>query len=53
MSEMPFVLTNDDAGGQHPELFRELLDFLAAQRVPATFFVVPAARNKPLDEKPE
>jgi hypothetical protein len=53
MSEMPFVLTNDDAGGQHPELFRELLDFLAAQRVPATFFVVPAAGGKPLDEKPE
>jgi peptidoglycan/xylan/chitin deacetylase (PgdA/CDA1 family) len=46
-------LTNDDAGSQEPALFRELLDFLAAQRVPATFFVVPNAGGVPLDEKSE
>ena len=53
MSETLFVLTNDDAGGQNPDLFRELLDFLTAQEVPATFFVVPLANGKPLDEKRE
>ena len=53
MTETLFCLTNDDAGSQQPERFRELLDFLAAQRVPATFFVVPAAGGIPLDEKPE
>lgn len=53
MDETLFCLTNDDAGSQEPELFRALLDFLAAQRVPATFFVVPAAGGAPLDGKPE
>jgi peptidoglycan/xylan/chitin deacetylase (PgdA/CDA1 family) len=53
MGEILFCLTNDDAGSQEPELFRELLDFLAAQQVPATFFVVPAAGGVPLNEKPE
>jgi peptidoglycan/xylan/chitin deacetylase (PgdA/CDA1 family) len=53
MTETLFCLTNDDAGSQQPELFGALLDFLAAQRVPATFFVVPAAGGVPLDEKPE
>jgi len=47
------ALTNDDAGGQEPESFRELLDFLAEQEVPATFFVVPAHGGQPLDDKPE
>jgi peptidoglycan/xylan/chitin deacetylase (PgdA/CDA1 family) len=51
--ELLFVLTNDDAGGQNPDLFRELLDFLAANDVPATFFVVPMANEQPLDEKRE
>jgi peptidoglycan/xylan/chitin deacetylase (PgdA/CDA1 family) len=53
MPEQLFVLTNDDAGGANPHLFRELLDFLATQKVPATFFVVPHTGGKPLDEKPE
>jgi peptidoglycan/xylan/chitin deacetylase (PgdA/CDA1 family) len=53
MAETLFCLTNDDAGSQQPELFGELLDFLAEQQVPATFFVVPAAGGVPLDEKPE
>jgi peptidoglycan/xylan/chitin deacetylase (PgdA/CDA1 family) len=53
MTATLFCLTNDDAGSQEPELFRELLDFLAAQRVPATFFVVPNAGGVPLDRKPE
>ena len=53
MGEPIFVLTNDDAGSQQPELFGELLDFLDAQEVPATFFVVPFGGGKPLDEKPE
>jgi peptidoglycan/xylan/chitin deacetylase (PgdA/CDA1 family) len=53
MGETLFCLTNDDAGSQEPELFRELLDFLAAQQVPATFFVVPTAGGVPLDRKPE
>ena len=53
MTETLFCLTNDDAGSQQPELFRELLDFLSEQRVPATFFVVPASGGIPLDEKPE
>jgi len=52
MRETLFCLTNDDAGSQEPELFGELLDFLALQRVPATFFVVPAAGGVPLDDKP-
>jgi len=53
MTETLFALTNDDAGSQQPELFGELLDFLRAEQVPATFFVVPLAGGKPLDEKPE
>src|SRR6188472_4347415 len=51
MSQIPFVLTNDDAGGQEPELFAQLLDFLQAQEVPATFFVVPMQDGQPLDSK--
>jgi peptidoglycan/xylan/chitin deacetylase (PgdA/CDA1 family) len=53
MPETLFCLTNDDAGGQQPERFSELLDFLAEEQVPATFFVVPAAGGVPLDRKPE
>jgi peptidoglycan/xylan/chitin deacetylase (PgdA/CDA1 family) len=53
MAETLFCLTNDDAGSQQPGLFGDLLDFLAEQRVPATFFVVPAAGGVPLDRKPE
>jgi peptidoglycan/xylan/chitin deacetylase (PgdA/CDA1 family) len=53
MSEKLFVLTNDDAGGQEPELFAEFLDFLRDQEVPATCFVIPFARNQPLDRKAE
>jgi len=53
VNEILFALTNDDAGGQQPESFRELLDFLAKWKVPATFFVVPASGGKPLDQKPE
>jgi peptidoglycan/xylan/chitin deacetylase (PgdA/CDA1 family) len=53
MPETLFCLTNDDAGSQQPERFAELLDFLAEERVPATFFVVPAAGGVPLGEKPE
>ncbi len=53
MTETLFALTNDDAGGQEPESFRELLDFLAEQEIPATFFVIPAAGGEPLDKKPE
>jgi hypothetical protein len=52
MGEMPFVFTNDDAGMHEPERFAELLDFLAEQQVPGTFFVVPAAGGKSLAEKP-
>jgi peptidoglycan/xylan/chitin deacetylase (PgdA/CDA1 family) len=52
VSETLFVFTNDDPGGQEPELFAELLDFLAGQEVPATFFVIPAAGGKELDTKP-
>lgn len=52
-TEILFALTNDDAGAEQPERFGELLDFLAAQRIPATFFVVPFAGEKPLDQKPE
>lgn len=53
MAEKLFVLTNDDAGGQEPELFAELLDFLVEQEVPATFFVVPMHGGQSLDNKPE
>lgn len=53
MPDLFFVLTNDDAGGANPHLFRELLDFLAVQNVPATFFVVPMSGGIPLDQKPE
>lgn len=53
MAERFFTLTNDDAGGQNPELFAELLDWLAAQGMVATFFVVPNFEGKPLDQKPE
>ena len=53
MAETLFCLTNDDAGSREPALFCELLDFLAVQRVPVTFFVVPAAGGVPLDDKPE
>jgi peptidoglycan/xylan/chitin deacetylase (PgdA/CDA1 family) len=52
MAETLFVLTNDDAGMQEPELFSELLDFLQAQEVPATFFVVPFGSGQALDTKP-
>jgi peptidoglycan/xylan/chitin deacetylase (PgdA/CDA1 family) len=52
MAEKLFVLTNDDAGGQEPELFAELLDFLQAQEVPATFFVIPFQGAQALDSKP-
>jgi len=50
---MFFALTNDDAGGAQPDRFRELLNFLSTQQVHATFFVTPAAGNRPLDQKPE
>lgn len=53
MPEQIFALTNDDAGGENPHLFAELLDFLAAHDAVATFFVVPLAGGKPLDQKPE
>lgn len=53
MTKSLFVFTNDDAGMEQPFLFAELLDFLAAQQVPATFFVVPFADGVPLDQKPE
>ena len=53
MTETLFALTNDDAGGQEPESFAALLDFLAEQQVPATFFVIPLARGEPLDKKRE
>ncbi len=53
MPDQLFALTNDDAGGQDPHLFRQLLDFLAAHEVVATFFVVPQAGGKPLDDKPQ
>lgn len=53
MAETLFAFTNDDPGMQQPELFAELLDFLADERVPATFFVVPHSGGKPLDQKPE
>ena len=52
MAETLFVFTNDDAGMDQPHLFAELLDFLAEQQVPATFFLVPFAEGVPLDEKP-
>lgn len=52
MTDTYVVFTNDDAGMQEPELFAELLDFLAVQEVPATFFTVPSAEGRPLDEKP-
>ena len=50
---MLFALSNDDAGGDNPHLFEELLDFLSDQQVVATFFVVPKSRGMPLDQKPE
>jgi peptidoglycan/xylan/chitin deacetylase (PgdA/CDA1 family) len=53
MAEKLFILTNDDAGGHSPELFAELLNFLQAQEVPATFFTVPMSGGKALDSKPE
>lgn len=52
MAETLFVLTNDDPGGQEPELFAELLDFLREQAVPATFFVIPNAGGESLEHKP-
>jgi len=52
MGETLFVFTNDDVGMHEPERFAELLDFLAEQEVPGTFFVVPAAGGKSLAEKP-
>jgi len=52
MPETVFVLTNDDPGAQEPELFAEFLDFLAEQKVPATFFVIPASNGEPLDKRP-
>ncbi len=53
MTETLFAFSNDDAGMNEPELFAELLDFLEEQEVPATFFVVPYADSRPLDQKPE
>ena len=53
MPEQLFALTNDDAGGESPHLFAELLDFLADHAMVATFFVVPLSGGKPLDQKPE
>lgn len=53
MTETLFAFSNDDAGMQEPALFADLLDFLDEQRVPATFFVVPHAADRPLDQKPE
>jgi len=53
MTQTLFALTNDDAGGEQPGSFQELLDFLAQQEVPATFFVIPASGGQPLDKKPE
>lgn len=53
MAETLFAFSNDDAGMAEPELFRDLLDFLDEQAVPATFFVVPHAGGKPLNQKPE
>lgn len=52
MTETRFAFTNDDPGMQQPELFAELLDFLDAQQVCGTFFVVPNAGGTPLDSKP-
>lgn len=52
MAETLFVLTNDDPGGQEPELFAELLDFLKQQAVPATFFVIPNAGGESLERRP-
>lgn len=52
MGETLFVFTNDDAGMEEPERFAELLDFLAEQEVPGTFFVVPAAGGRSLAQKP-
>ena len=52
MGDTLFAFTNDDAGMNEPELFAELLDFLKAQQVPATFFVVPRHGDVPLDQKP-
>lgn len=53
MAEKYFVFTNDDAGSQEPQLFAELLDFLKAEEVPATFFTVPMQGGQPLDSKPQ
>ena len=53
MAETLFAFSNDDAGIQEPELFADLLDFLDEEQVPATFFVVPHAEDRPLDQKPE
>jgi len=52
MAETLFVLTNDDPGGQEPELFAEFLDFLAVQQVPATFFTIPASGGESLEQRP-
>lgn len=53
MAETLFAFSSDDAGMNEPELFATLLDFLEEQAVPATFFVVPYAGNRPLDQKRE
>src|SRR5262249_55933207 len=53
MNQVPFFFTNDDIGGQEPERFAQLLDFLHEQEVPATFFTIPLHGGKPLDSKPE
>lgn len=53
MTQTLFAFTNDDPGMQQPDLFAELLDFLDEQGVPGTFFVVPFADHKALDDKPE
>jgi len=53
VAELTFVFTNDDAGSGDVTLFHELLDFLQRRGVHGTFFTVPNARGRPLDERPE
>ena len=53
MAEQLFAFTNDDAGGENPHLFAELLDFLKSHEMVATFFVVPMSGARPLYDKPE
>ena len=53
MAELTFVFTNDDAGSGDVMLFHELLDFLERRHVRGTFFTVPNAQGRPLDERPD